>query len=307
MIQQLHPPTLTTPVPHGSRQAGAAPRLLRSSIGLIFSVARELWLEKLDQGDREAAWDQLIGQYHRLILASVRHYAEGYDEVMDLFAHVCESLRANDFARLRKYAAIPQGRVRFSTWLVAVVRNLVIDWFRHRHGRKQLDTVVAELPPVQREAFRSVFLEGRSLAEAYETTRTSGACSVTYHEFLRALVAAQRTVSAKRPGRLPTELAPGAARALVCFELQDAGSVDPPGAGLVESDMRRWLQQALEAVPLEDRIALQLYVIEGLSAGEVAELLGWRNAKTAYNRIYRSLSAVRGFLRGRGIQQSDLA
>ena len=270
-------------------------------------MAQELWLEKLDQGDREAAWDQLIGRYHRLILASVRHYAEGYDEVMDLFAHVCESLRANDLARLRNYAAIPQGRVRFSTWLVAVVRNLVIDWFRHRHGRKQLDKVVTELPVVQREAFRSVFVEGRSLAEAYETIRMSGVCSVTYHEFLQALVAAQRAVSEKRPSRLPTELAPGAARALVRFELQEAGGVDPPDAGLMETDTRHWLQQGLEAVPLEDRLALQLYVIDGLSAGEVAGLLGWKDAKTAYNHIYRSLSTIRRFLRERGIQQTDLA
>jgi len=48
---------------------------------------------------------------------------------MDVFARVCEALRENDFNRLRRCAArVDPGRP-FSTWLVAVVHNLTIDWF----------------------------------------------------------------------------------------------------------------------------------------------------------------------------------
>jgi DNA-directed RNA polymerase specialized sigma24 family protein len=132
-------------------------------------MSGEPWLVKLRQGETEAAWDLLIERYHRLIAATVRHFVEGYDEVMDLFAYVCESLRADDPARLRKYAGLPEGRVRFSTWLVAVVRNLVIDWFRHLNGRKRLSKLVQELPPAQRAAFEKVYVGGLSPREAYDS------------------------------------------------------------------------------------------------------------------------------------------
>ena len=275
-------------------------------------MAREPWVEKLEQGAAESAWDLLIDHYHRLIAATVRHYGDGYDEVMDLFAYVCESLRSNDFARLRKYAAIPEGRVRFSTWLVAVIRNLLIDWFRHRHGRKRLDQVVAALPPIQREAFQRVFVEGNPHVEAYELTRTMGGEALTFPQFLRALTEAQRTVTAKRPGQLLKELAPAAATNHRRVSAGNPASEpvaagDQPDTELMSSETREWLREALETLPTEERVALQLYVLEGLSAADVARLVGWDSAKTVYNHVYRSLSAVRRFLLDRGIGPSDLA
>ncbi len=274
-------------------------------------MAREPWVEKLEQGAAESAWDLLIDHYHRLIFATVRHYGDGYDEVMDLFAYVCESLRSNDFARLRKYAAIPEGRVRFSTWLVAVIRNLVIDWFRQRHGRKRLDKVVAALPAIQREAFQLVFVEGNPHVEAYELARTTGGETLTFAEFLRALTEAQRTVTAKRPGQLLKELAPTAAtnhrRVSAGTPASEPVAPDQPDTELMSGETREWLREALETLPTEERVALQLFIIEGLPAADVARLVGWDSAKTVYNHVYRSLSAVRRFLLDRGIGPSDLA
>ena len=40
---------------------------------------------------------------------------------MEVFACVCEALRADDFRRLRTYAAEPVHRARFGTWLVSVL------------------------------------------------------------------------------------------------------------------------------------------------------------------------------------------
>src|SRR5437879_7096251 len=94
------------------------------------------WVAELRGGRPEAAWDLCLARYRRLIFSAIRHYAQDYDDVMDIFARVCEALRADDLRRLRCYVDQPDHRARFSTWLVTVVRHLTVDWFRHRDGRR---------------------------------------------------------------------------------------------------------------------------------------------------------------------------
>jgi hypothetical protein len=97
---------------------------------------------------------------------------------MDVFARVCEALREDDLGRLRTYIAEENHRATFSTWLVAVVRNLTIDWFRHRDGRPHLSVIAARLPPFRRRIFELVYVERRQHVEAYEMMCSSGDCPV---------------------------------------------------------------------------------------------------------------------------------
>jgi RNA polymerase sigma factor (sigma-70 family) len=62
-----------------------------------------------------------------------RQVGHDYDAAMDAYAHVLEQLRADDCHRLRAYA--PDGRTKFTTWLVVVARRLCLDHHRHRYGR----------------------------------------------------------------------------------------------------------------------------------------------------------------------------
>src|SRR5690349_23632778 len=77
----------------------------------------ESWAAELASGRADAAWDLFLDRYRRLIFAAIRHYAQDYDDVMDIFARVCEALREDDLARLRCYAEQPFHGARFSTWL----------------------------------------------------------------------------------------------------------------------------------------------------------------------------------------------
>jgi DNA-directed RNA polymerase specialized sigma24 family protein len=88
------------------------------------------WVAELQRGRSDAAWDLFLDRYRRLIFAAIRHYAQDYDDVMDVFAHACESLREADLKRLRSYFEQPSHSARFSTWLVTVVRHPTVDWFR---------------------------------------------------------------------------------------------------------------------------------------------------------------------------------
>jgi DNA-directed RNA polymerase specialized sigma24 family protein len=56
------------------------------------------------------------------------------DGAMDAYAHMLECLRSNEFARLRTYQG--DGRAKFSTWLVVVLRRMALDHRRQRVGRE---------------------------------------------------------------------------------------------------------------------------------------------------------------------------
>lgn len=256
----------------------------------------EPWLAKLEDGDVDGAWDVFLDRYRRLILATIRHFITEYDDVMDVFAQVCGALRENDFARLRRYAAATDHRARFSTWLVAVVRNQTIDWFRHREGRKRLRAAAAELQPVQRKIFHYVFTTSHSHVEAYELLRSKEGIELSFGEFLRELSATYRAVGRGRAGNLLRELGGPPPP-----DFEDATVTPAPTA-----DSRERLAEALAALDPDVRTAVQLFVVDELPAAEVARIVGWPNAKAVYNRVYRALASVRAVFERQGIGLEDL-
>lgn len=90
--------------------------------------------EASDPSEERNAWAGFTRQYSRLLLGAChRASGHGYDQMMDRYAYVLEQLEANDYRRLRAYT--PDGRTRFSTWLVVVARRLCFDYHRKRYGR----------------------------------------------------------------------------------------------------------------------------------------------------------------------------
>lgn len=255
----------------------------------------EDWMAELLGGSPDTAWDRFIQRYRRLIFASIRHYVQDHDEVMDVFARVCEALREDNLRRLRTYVDEPTHRARPGTWLVTVVRHLTIDWFRHRDGRRRLPALAEGLAPLQRSIFEHVFLARRGHAEAYELICSRHPPGPTFREFLVELRETYRILGTGRQGRLLRELVPPAPE-----PEQDGG--DPA----VTSERRAWLGRILESLSTEDRIALELYVVDQLPAADIARVLGLANAKVVYNRVYRSLEAMRVRLDKAGISREDL-
>src|SRR5881275_662000 len=173
---------------------------MRPVFALRAGAAVDDWVAELQAGRPEPAWDRFLDRYRRLIFSAIRHYAEDYDDVMDVFAQVCEALRADDLRRLRSYVDQLDHRARFSTWLVTVVRHLTIDWFRHRDGRRRLSALAERLPPLRRRIFELVFFDGRSSVEAYEMIRASDAPDLPFGRFLTELRETHRSATAGRRG-----------------------------------------------------------------------------------------------------------
>lgn len=188
----------------------------------------EPWQAKLEQGDTQGAWNLFAERYRRLMLATIRRLVTDHDDVMDVFSTVCESLSANDSARLRSYTQHSGHRASVATWLVVVVRNRTIDWLRQHDARRQHDV---PLP---------------------ETIADSSPDAVESRELVRNMA------------------------------------------------------DALASQPPDVRLAVELFVIDGVSAGDVARAVGWPNAKAVYNRVYRALDSLRDELKRRGIGSGDL-
>jgi RNA polymerase sigma factor (sigma-70 family) len=83
----------------------------------------------------DAEWRVFIAEHTRLLLHVARSVSTSHDDTMDAYTFVLEQLRADDFRRLRDFAADPRSKL--STWLVVVARRLCLDLYRRRYGRNR--------------------------------------------------------------------------------------------------------------------------------------------------------------------------
>lgn len=254
----------------------------------------EAWVEELRAGRGDAVWDRFIDDHRRLVFSAIRHYLKDPDDVMDVFAQVCAALRENEFARLRRFADAPEPRPRFSTWLVAVVRNLTVDWLRQRDGRPRR-RIPEGLSAIQQRIYRHVFLESRSHQECFHLLAAEG-ITLSDHDFASELATTYRLAPAPTPSR-------GVLR-----RRQDPMRPDlaAPEARSLEVDAPARLASLLAGLSAEDRLAVQLFVMDELSAAEVARIVGWPTARTVYNRVSRALASMRQQLGAAGLALGDL-
>lgn len=255
----------------------------------------EPWLTALNAGNSQTAWDLFAERYRRLIVATIKRLVPDHDDVMDVFSTACQALSANDFARLKQYSDRSAQSASVATWLVAVVRNLTIDWLRQRDGRRR-PSIPTTLSPLQHEIYAAICIGGHSHVEAYEVIRSRGGSPMPFNEFLREVRETNRiapcpySVTPRRPVNDP----PQAEAPLP--------ELDP--AETAESV--RQLAAALASQPAEVQLAINLFVVEGMSAADVARLVGWPNAKAVYNRVSRALANLRTRLEREGIGPGNL-
>lgn len=259
----------------------------------------ERWRTRLDDGDPQGAWDLFIERYRPLIRAVIRRMVPDREDAFDVFAHVCHALFADDMARLRRFSWEGTKRARFSTWLVTVVHNLAVDWLRQRNGRPRIKAPDG-LSPLRQRIFQLVFVERLSHLEAYEVASAAEMPGLAFGAFLKELAETYRLVQRAHPD--------GALRYLVA----PPPLIEPPTADadpdrrIDASALRARLSDALASLGAEDQLALQLYVVEGLPAADVARTLGWPNAKAVYNCVYRGLARLRSALERDGARSDDV-
>ena len=126
--------------------SGAVPRTAvhrSSAVGAISSdpdiyppELRAL-LESTPSGFDEA-WEAFVARHSRLLLHVARKVMPTSESAMDAYATVLERLRRDNCRSLAGY--VPDGRSRFTTWLVVVARRMCVDFYRQKYGRQRGET-----------------------------------------------------------------------------------------------------------------------------------------------------------------------
>lgn len=242
----------------------------------------ELWRETLANGDLAKSWDLFIARYRRLILSVIRRTVPHDDDVSEVFAELCAYLSRENLQPLARHS--DSGKARFSTWLVTVVHNRTIDWVRHRDGRRRV-TAPQGLSMLQQRIFDAIICQHQSHVEAYEVIRQLPGADLTFRAFMKEVSATYVTLE-KTTGKTIARFFPGPPSAL---EQEEPGPYD----ALVSSDSAVAVRAALSVLPADERLALQLFVVDELPAETVAKMVGWPNSKAVYNRVYRALAVLR--------------
>jgi RNA polymerase sigma factor (sigma-70 family) len=86
-----------------------------------------------DPASREEGWSRFVARFTRLLMKTAYEFGGGYDERMDRYHYVLESLRQDDFRRLRAFRSIAGSSV--PAWLAVVARRLCLDHERRKSGR----------------------------------------------------------------------------------------------------------------------------------------------------------------------------
>lgn len=242
----------------------------------------EAWRAKLSAGDTAGAWDSFIGRYRQLIFAVIRRTLGDDDDVDDVFAEVCADLSRDNLALVARHS--DAGKARFSTWLVTVVHHKAIDWIRHRDGRRRVIDPEG-LSPLQLQIFQCLARDHRSHVEAYEIVRQKTGMQMSFGAFIREIASTYDHIE-KTSGTSLARYFPGPPEDIK----QEA--VDPHDRFVSLENSER-LEDAMRLLDPSERLAVQLFVVDELGAAEVATIVGWPNAKTVYNRVFRALAVLR--------------
>jgi DNA-directed RNA polymerase specialized sigma24 family protein len=255
------------------------------------------------QENGSAAWPQFLEHYSGFILTCIRRYTGDDDERMDIYVHVCERLVADDCRRLSQFRGHGRrGECKFTTWLAAVVYNLAREWIRTSRGRRRLFRSVRELSRTDRLVFRYYFWEGYSRDQIAMVLRSRGRRSCDVSDVSQRLASIERKLSRDHRWRLVTSL------------LRSAGplSIDQPhavvgdGPPLEIPDVQEGgVARLLEELPQEERAAVKLRFERGLTAKEVAVVLGIRNYKRVYEIQGRALAKLAESLGDEGFELRD--
>lgn len=249
-------------------------------------------LSSLSSLERESAWCAFLERYSGLIYHVVRSFDRDPDNSGNCFLFVCEKLSANEFRRLRKFDQ--SGRASFSTWLLAVVRNLCLDWLRKEHGRHRIFGSVARRSTMEQLLFDCVFRRGFSAEEAREELGRRG-FEMTFSAVEERICDLRRCLSSRQLWLLSS-----GKTVLDSIDSENEGTyvepADPapdPEALVALRETHQHVSTAVSSLSESDRLLIRLRYHQGLTLEQVATLVGLKDAQTADRRLRDIIEALR--------------
>jgi RNA polymerase sigma factor for flagellar operon FliA len=239
----------------------------------------------------EALFLSQLGWIERVLAVTCRRHALAHAEAEDFASWVTLRLIEDDYAVFRKF----RGESSLTTYLAVVIAMLFRDYRTQRWGRWRPSAAARRRGPLVVRLETLVYRDRLRLEQAAELLRTAGQTRLSD----RDLAAVLSELPVRRPMR-PTDVGPEPLSDAPAFErADDLVLADEVDAG------RAAIDEALERLPVEDRLILRMRFWQGLSVAEIARGLGLEQ-KPLYRRIDRALSSLRGSLKGAGLSRDDV-
>lgn len=207
------------------------------------------------------------------------------DDAADFASLVRLKLVEDDYAAVRKF----RGESSLATYLTVVIAMFARDYRVARWGRWRPSSAARRLGGVAMRLEMLVNRDGLQLHQAGEALRTSGETNLSDGELGRVI--------AQLPRRAPL-------RPTIVGEdsLADVPAVVTAG----EPDaLESALEDAVGALPLEDRMIVRMRFWEGLNLATIARALSLEQ-KPLYRRVERLLDTLRRQLEADGIDREQV-
>jgi len=248
-------------------------------------------LRRFSSADAGPAWTEFLDQYSPLVMKIANRFQYSQGRASDCFLFVCEQLNDNGFSRLLRFNTA--GDVRFRTWLATVVFNLCVDWHRREYGRATLLPAISALPAFDQSVYRLVIEKGMDKETAFQTLRSDHpdltreiVCKsvVRVYSILTPNQRWQITVRhhRKQPNANKPSQRPDA--------LPDPKS-SPENEIQKQQDLEA-LQAAMDRLPSQQALLLNLRFQQGLSLKKIAEMMHLGDSNRAWRQLQAALKAV---------------
>jgi DNA-directed RNA polymerase specialized sigma24 family protein len=226
--------------------------------------------------DPEAGWRAFVDQYTPRLLQLIETCGvRDRDDAMDLYVHVCERLAADDCSRLRKH---DPAKGSLSAWLGTVVRRMLVDWVRGNAGRKRLFGSIRALPAVDQQVFELYYWRRQPPSAIADLITGENGAGIGLAAVFASLERVERALTERQRLDLMTMTARSSAAMPLMNEegeplVEVTTSSPDPESALLTASRDRALNDALQALPVEDRVIVSMRYLDGLTLPEIRRAL----------------------------------
>ncbi len=237
--------------------------------------------------DPETAYLELLERYTSVLLRMIRCFMKDEDEVMEVYAGVCERLCANHYQALRRF----QSAGELTPWLSVVVANACRDRFRKNRALSVPQSVITQLTEREKLVFKYHYQEHLPHEDIAEIISRRHRVPVTALEIVRAIAKINDLLSIRKRWLLLAALSANRPN-LSIDEMRESGnqlSVEDDFDAFDETMHHRErverLNDALTQLDTEDQLLLLLRFEHNRSAPQIAKIMGFNKNKYVYTRL----------------------
>ena len=247
------------------------------------------------QTDPEAAYLELLERYTPVLLRMIRTFMKDVDEMMEVYAGICERLCADQYQALRRFRS--DGEL--VPWLSVVVANACRDRFRKTRVQSVPQSVISQLDECERLVFKYHYQEHLPHEDIAEVISRRHRVPYTALEVVRAIAKINDLLSTRKRWLLLAALS--ANRSFLSLdEMQEKGfqlSIKDDFDAFDETMHHRarveQLNAALQDLDANDQLLLLLRFEHNRSAPQIAKIMGFDNHKYVYTRLRTIIGRLR--------------